>query len=169
MFSKKLTIAVGVAIVTLSSAVKAGDIEDTIVAKVTAAYGGRALISAKSIKITDYNKSPWPGQGESPKQPDFFRDNAELTIDFDGKRKSMLSWRVSRTAKDLERFVFDGTQGRVYDILNFKYTDDTYYSYETIGRSVIRASDTMIARSLTNVSDTAIYQGEASYLSLIHI
>lgn len=147
---------------------QAGETEDAIVAKVVAAYGGDTLMSAKSITITDYGKSPWPGQNGSPGQPDFFRDNAELTINFEGKRKSMLSWRVSRTGKDLDIFVFDGEKGRIYDVLNARYSDEDWLNFESVGRSVVSASDTMIARSLPTAQDSLAYDGDASYRGALH-
>jgi len=141
---------------------------DQIIAKVTKAYGGDVLISATSIEITDYSKNPWPGQGATPELPAFFRDHSILTIDLVGKRKSMLSWRVSRSGKDLDRFVFDGKKGRIYDILNHKYTDDNYYNFENLGRSAERASDTMIARKLALSQAKVAYQGATTYLGQAH-
>ncbi|MEX0299522.1 MAG: hypothetical protein AB3N28_10655 [Kordiimonas sp.] len=168
MFRKTVSLAVTIAVFLSAGLAQAGDIEDAIITKVVKAYGGDALVTAKSIKIIDYSKSLWPGQSEVPSQPDFFRDNAELTVDFLGKRKSMLSWRVSRTAKDLDRFVFDGQKGRIYDVLNHKYSDEPWLTYSTLGARVIRASDTMIARNLQSGTDTVVYGGEVAYRGEIH-
>ena len=143
-------------------------IEQVIVAKVTQAYGGKKLTSLKSIAITEYNKMISPGQGESPKQPGFFRINEVLTIDFGLKRKSLLSWRVSRTSKDLEKSIFDGHNGRIYDILNNKYAQEDWLTFQSTGSAVTRRSDTMIARALSEQSTTISYQGESVYLGALH-
>jgi len=135
-----------------------------IITKVVERYGGKKLTTAKSMTIIDYNKSPWSGQGERANQPGMFRDHSELTIDFESKRKSMLSWRVSRSGKDLERFVFDGKEGRVYDVLNQKYLRDDYYSYQNIGAAVERSSDTMLARFLYQNPLSVTFNGEELYL-----
>lgn len=164
---KKSALAAFAALCVLAPA-QAGETEDAIVAKVVAAYGGDILMTAKSITITDYGKSPWPGQNGSPGQPDFFRDNAELTIDFEGKRKSMLSWRVSRTGKDLDVFVFDGEKGRIYDVLNGKYSDEDWLNFESVGRSVVSASDTMIARTLAGANDSLAHDGDTPYRGALH-
>jgi hypothetical protein len=108
-------------------------IKESIIAKVTEAYGGKRLGSLKSITISDYNKGPWAGQTESPNHSEIWRINEKLTIDFVSKRKSMLSWRVSRSGKDLDRFVFDGIKGRIYDILNQKYSEEDWLTYESVG------------------------------------
>ena len=143
-------------------------IESTIISKVTETYGGKSLTFVKSISITDHNKMISSGQGESPEQPGFFRINEVLTIDFENKRKSMLSWRVSRTSTDLEKFIFDGNQGRIYDILNNKYAQEDWVTYHSTGDSIIRQSDTMIARSLSKNNTKVSYQGEAFYLGSLH-
>jgi len=164
----KKSAAAGLAALCALAPAQAGEIEDAIVAKVTQAYGGDTLVTAKSITITDYGKSPWPGQNGSPGQPDFFRDNAELTIDFEGKRKSMLSWRVSRTGKDLDIFVFDGEKGRIYDVLNAKYSGEDWLNFESLGRSVVGASDTMIARTLADAQDSLAHDGDTPYRGALH-
>lgn len=137
-----------------------------IVDNVIKAYGGKTLTDAKSITIIDHEKRILPGQNEQPNIPDFFRWHSQLTIDFAGQRKSMLQWRVSRAGKDLERFVYDGKTGRVYDIPNQKYTSDDWYSYRTIGRSVSNASDTMLAKKLPEQSVS--YDGKANFRGKAH-
>ncbi|MCO7224353.1 hypothetical protein [Pleionea sp. CnH1-48] len=139
-----------------------------IVEKIVKAYGGNKLTSVKSIEITDYNKSPWSGQSERPDQLDFFRDHSILTIDFENQRKSMLSWRVTRTGKDLDRFVFDGKRGRIYDILNRKYSNEDWLNFESLGRSVIGMSDTMIAHTLANSKEEVEHLEEANYRGSLH-
>ena len=134
--------------------------------KLINAYGGQSLINADSIKLTDYRKSPWPGQGESAQHPDFFRHHSELTIDLKNKRKSLLSWRVSRSAKDLDRLVYDGKKGRIYDILNGKYSDESWLNFNNLGSQEIRLSDTLLARKIslnpdkTKVIDQMYVRGE---------
>lgn len=168
MDSFKKSIAISLAALWAIWPAQAGQPEDAIIAKVTEAYGGATLRDAKSITIVDYSKSPWPGQEGHPGQPDFFRDHAELTIDFEGKRKSMLSWRVSRTGKDLDLFVVNDNEARIYDILNRKYSDEDWLTYASLGRSVLSASDTMMAHALPDISETVVYDGETTYRGALH-
>jgi glyoxylase-like metal-dependent hydrolase (beta-lactamase superfamily II) len=147
---------------------KNGAIEKAIIAKVIKAYGGERLIALKSIVLIDHNKRISSGQGENPHQPGFFRINEELTIDFERNRKSMLSWRVSRTSKDLEKLVFDGKHGRIYDILNHKYSHEDWLNFESTGSAIVRRSDTMLARSLTDKGTNVSYQGDEIYLGVAH-
>ena len=130
------------------SATHAADQAQNISTKLINAYGGQSLIDARTIKLTDYNKSPWSGQGESVHHPDFFRRHSELTIDLKNKRKSLLSWRVSRSAKDLDRLVYDGKEGRIYDILNSKYSDEPWLNFNNLGAQEVRISDTLMARKI---------------------
>ncbi|MCK0069129.1 MBL fold metallo-hydrolase [Kordiimonas laminariae] len=102
------------------------------------------------------------------KQPDFFREKSELLIDFEKRRKTMLSWRVSRTSVDLERFVFDGEKGRLYDILNRKYSDEDWLTFDSVGVSAVRASDTMIARVLPKLLTFAEHVGNGYFRGALH-
>ena len=74
--------------------------EREIIKKVVNAYGGERLSSLLYLTLIDYNKGPWPGESESPEIPEIWRINEELTIDFENKRKSLLSYRVPRTTID---------------------------------------------------------------------
>jgi glyoxylase-like metal-dependent hydrolase (beta-lactamase superfamily II) len=143
-------------------------LEKKLIAKVIQAYGGDKLLLANSMTITDHNKSIAAGQGENPITPGIFRINEVLTIDFNKKRKSMLSWRVSRTSTDLEKFIFDGKEGRIYDILNKKYAKEDWLTYRSTGSGIVMRSDTMIARLLSDNAETAHYNGDISYLGALH-
>lgn len=165
----KVTIAaMGLMLLAPISPVFAGVQEEALINKIVEAYGGDALLSTPRIEITEFKKTLWPGQEGKPGHADFFRENSILTIDFEGERKSMLSWRVSRSGKDLDRFVFDGRRGRVYDLPNKKYEEDDWYDFGTIGRSVTGASDTMIARTLPTLAANARAEGEAWFEGRLH-
>lgn len=141
---------------------------NNLVEKIVASYGGDTLTKAKSIQITDHNKGPWPGESEHPGVPEIWRINEVLTIDFVNKRKSLLSWRVNRTSVDLDKFVFDGKQGRHYDILHNKYSNEDWIRYGSLGGSIIRTSDTMLAYMLNNAADTAEDKGITAYRGKPH-
>ncbi|UTW58466.1 hypothetical protein KFE96_16845 [Kordiimonas sp. SCSIO 12603] len=151
-----------------SVSLQAGDREETIIAKTHQVYGGDYLTLARSINIFEHKKLLWPGQDASLERPDFFREKSELLIDFEKRRKTMLSWRVSRTSVDLERFVFDGEKGRLYDILNQKYSDEDWLTFDSVGASAVRASDTMIARVLPKILTSAEYLGNGYFRGTLH-
>ncbi|WP_411360834.1 hypothetical protein [Pseudidiomarina salilacus] len=132
----------------------------TIVDKVIAAYGGDALLQADSIKVIDYNKGPWPGEGETPAIPELWRINEELTIDFVGQRKSLLSYRVPRTTIDLEKWIQQGDQTIVYDILHEKYSEQNWANFARLGASLERSSDTLHARRLVSLTGELDYAGD---------
>lgn len=132
----------------------------TIVDKVIAAYGGDALLQADSIKVIDYNKGPWPGEGETPAIPELWRINEELTIDFAQQRKSLLSYRVPRTTIDLEKWVQQNGQTIVYDILHEKYSEQNWANFTRLGASLERSSDTLHARRLVSLKGQLDYAGD---------
>ena len=132
----------------------------TIVDKVIAAYGGDALLQADSIKVIDYNKGPWPGEGETPAIPELWRINEELTIDFAQQRKSLLSYRVPRTTIDLEKWIQQNGQTIVYDILHEKYSEQNWANFTRLGASLERSSDTLHARRLVSLKGQLDYAGD---------
>lgn len=131
-----------------------------IVDKVVAAYGGDALLQAESIKVIDYNKGPWPGEGETPDIPELWRINEELTIDFAGQRKSLLSYRVPRTTIDLEKWIQQGDQTIAYDILHKKYSEQNWATFARLGASLERSSDTLHARRLASLKGKLDHAGD---------
>ncbi|CAH9052711.1 hypothetical protein PSECIP111854_01026 [Pseudoalteromonas sp. CIP111854] len=142
--------------------------ESEIISKVINAYGGEALINAKSIKVLDYNKGPWPGESEIPGEPEIWRINEELIIDFENKKKGLLSYRAPRTTLDLEKWIHDGKKTVMYDILHNKYSVEEWASYEWLGSSLIRSSDTLQARRLHTDLKSAQYIGNEYYRGKVH-
>jgi len=168
MHRKIIILLIGLTFLSCIQSAVADTTKDKILKKVISGYGGQTLSGANSISITDFNKGPWFGQSENPGVPEIWRINEILTIDFENKRKSMLSWRVSRTSKDLDRFVFDGVKGRIDDILNKKYAEQDWLTYDSLGRSVSGRSDTMIAYELAAREVKTSYDGEAMYRGIVH-
>lgn len=129
--------------------------ESALIEKVIHAYGGTTLTNATSLAIDDYNKGPWPGESENPGLPEIWRINETLTIDFNNKRKSLLSYRVPRTTVDLEKWIVDENGGKIYDILHHKYSNEDWLNFNNLGASIVRSSDTLHAKRLHNEIKTA--------------
>jgi len=139
-----------------------------IINKVIEAYGGDALKNTKSLKIIDHNKGPWPGESENPGLPEIWRINEELTVDFENKRKSLISYRVPRTTIDLEKWIFDGKDGYIYDILHQKYSTVDWLNYNNLGGPVMRSSDIMHAKQLNDDVKEALFLGHEFYRGKPH-
>ena len=120
----------------------------SVINKVIQAYGGSHLLDASSIEIHDYQKTIFVGESERPEQPEIWQINEKLIIDFKQQRKNLHSWRVSRTGKDLEEMIYDGNEGRVYDILHGKYSVESWVNYKDLGDAIEIKSTPMIARYL---------------------
>lgn len=139
-----------------------------IINKIIEAYGGDTLKKAKSLRIIDHNKGPWPGESENPGLPEIWRINEELTVDFENKRKSLISYRVPRTTIDLEKWIFDGKDGYIYDILHQKYSTVDWLNYDNLGGPVMRSSDLMHAKKLYNDVKEALFLGTEFYRGKPH-
>ena len=169
----KLLVAVCALIFSLSASSQSykalvGEKEIEIISNVIQAYGSSELVNAKSIKIVDYNKGPWPGESEHPGTPEIWRINEELVIDFEKTRKSLLSYRAPRTTLDLEKWVHDGDKTIMYDILHEKYSTENWANYQRLGGSMVRSSDTLQAKRLYNELKSAEYIGDEYYRGKVH-
>ena len=159
------------ALTTFSSQANDGEINaetSAVINKVLQAYGGDKLVNAKAIKLIDHNKGPWKGESENPGIPEIWRINEELVIDFVNQRKSWLSYRVPRTTKDLEKWIFDGKRTVNYDIFHQKYQTVEWAGYDFVGGSIERSSDTMHARQLYSDLQQAEYLGDEPYRGRPH-
>lgn len=139
-----------------------------VIKKISNAYGGEELKSLTSIKIEDYSKNLWPGQNEVPDLPDFWTINEALTIDYKNRKKSLVSWRAVRTITDFEKIIVSEKSGRVYDLVYKKHTDDDWYNFANTGRSIERASDTLIAKQLLENKDSIKLNGKVQYRGTQH-
>ncbi|MBU1310449.1 MAG: hypothetical protein KKE30_13085 [Gammaproteobacteria bacterium] len=135
----------------------------SIIDKMLTAYGGDTLLQANNIKVVDYNKGPWPGEGESPDVPELWRINEELTIDYKNQRKSLLSYRVPRSTLDLEKWVQQGDSTIMYDILHQKYSEESWANFDRLGASLERSSDTLQAKRLAGLTAELEYSGKEYY------
>jgi hypothetical protein len=167
----KLTTTKLILLLTLisSPAALAETIKEDVLAKVSAAYNAKVLTNIEAITLVDYRKNVFPKQSSPDAAPELWRFNEELTIDFENKKKALISWRVNNTNKDLEKYISDEKSGRVYDILHGKYSDDNWYDFANTGGSVERSSDTLIAKKLLmatstfSLIDEVEYQGQPHY------
>lgn len=141
---------------------------DDIIAKLASGYGGNELTSINAITIYDYRKVIFLQQSAPSDIPQFWRFNEELTIDFQNKRKALISWRVNHTNKDLEKYIVDENSSRIYDILHKKYTDDDWYNFANTGESFQRTSDTLIAKTIMSSKDKLKLIDEVQYRGSPH-
>ena len=143
-------------------------VKDDVIAKISAAYDAKILTKINAITLVDYRKNIFPKQSSPTAAPELWRFNEELTIDFENKKKALVSWRVNNTNKDLEKYIADEKSGRVYDILHGKYSDDNWYNFANTGGSVERSSDTLIAKKLLSAPRTFRFIDEVQYQGQPH-
>jgi len=152
-----------------SPSVFSDTLKEEIIAKVSVAYDAKVLTSLKSITLVDYRKNVFSKQSSPLAAPELWRFNEELTIDFENKKKALVSWRVNNTNKDLEKYIVNEETGRIYDILHGKFSDDSWYNFANTGGAIERSSDTLIAKKLllANSNFTIVnevqYQGQPHY------
>lgn len=146
----------------------AGEAEDALIAKVTAAYGGAKLTNLKSIRIEDEYKSGFPGQGYTPTFVEFIDQKQDAQLDLEGERGSIEGWSDNWNFPFSFRTVSAGD-----DIVGINYAAGTYQpaaqpDYYTAFGAVIRVSDTLLAYELGKRAETAEIVGENTYTGRPH-
>jgi glyoxylase-like metal-dependent hydrolase (beta-lactamase superfamily II) len=146
----------------------AGEVEDRIISKVVEAYGAEALTKAKSITIHDNYKLLYTGQGVSPNFTEINKKNVSFTIDFEKQRKSIISWESSGRGTRLNKTVFDGKKATVYDLYHNTYDENEHINFESMGASIERSHDTLLAHLAWISKSTVEYKGEIIHRGAPH-
>jgi hypothetical protein len=75
----------------------AAEKEDSLIAKLTQAYGGDALTNLSSYKIVDHYLSPTTGQSHSPSLMEISSSKQVLHVDIRNNRATYDSWNDGRS------------------------------------------------------------------------
>jgi len=166
-FAKSFMVAASCALA-LSVGVFAGEKEDVLIDKVVAAYGGDALLKLKTLRINDRYKGFRFGQSTTPDEVDLAHYNAQVTIDFETRRKALKWVRGSQPYISLQHQIFDGTGGYYIDHTAQTLAENGGISYASADRRISLMLDTVLARMVTGERDKAVYQGEEDYRGDLH-
>lgn len=142
--------------------------EDAVIAKVVAAYGGKALINAENISIYNNAKRLYREQGQSAHFTEVFQRNVSFTIDFINRRKNLTEWESKERGDRLTQMVFDGSNGRSYDLYHHTYTENNGVNYSNLGSHIIRSHDTLLAHTVWHNKDSVTYVEEAMFRAEPH-
>ena len=146
----------------------AGVKEDAAIDKMIAAYGGDALLELKTLRINDRYKGFRAGQSVSPDEIDLSHYNAQVTIDFENRRKALQWVRGSQPNISLQHQIFDGKKGYFLNHTAKTLTQNEGTTYTNADRRVSLLLDTVLARVTSGARDKAVYKGEENYRGAAH-
>jgi len=92
----------------ISNTTIAGEKEDQLIAKLTQAYGGQALLNLKSYTIVDHYLTPTTGQSHTPSLMEVSESRQVLNVDIDNNRASYDTWSSGRSGSFQGATISDG-------------------------------------------------------------
>lgn len=147
----------------------AGEKEDAIIEKAIAAYGGKALLELKTLRINDAYKSFRRGQSRSPEETDQVRYQTSTTIDFENKRKSMQSYGgVYIRGLYVQHAFFDGNTGYRINHSSKTAAENPRSNFQRVDRGLSWKSDLALVKLLSEARAAATYKGQAFHRGRPH-
>lgn len=146
----------------------AGDVEDALIDKVVAAYGGNALLGLKTLRSNDRYKGFRYGQSVNPDEIDLAHYNALVTVDFENRRKALQWVRGSQPDISLQHQIFDGKLGYSLDHTAQTLVENVGITYASADRRISWLLDTVLARMIADERANSVYQGEENYNGTPH-
>lgn len=141
----------------------AGPAEDALIDKVVTAYGGDALLSATSFRVTNDNRIVSVGQSANPEVTDIALNKSDLFIDYENGRASAENWTRNRAGSFINQAVFDGTTGHVYNHAAKTHSENESLTFMAVGGGTIRTTDVTLVRVLLDNRDQAVKGEDAEY------
>lgn len=146
----------------------AGEKENEIIARMSKAYGGERLSALKGITIYDNYKQLYIDQGVRADETEVFKNNIELTIDFEHNRKSLIEWESKERGTRLTQTIFDGEVTRIYDLYHKTFARNEQFQFSNLAAHIVRLHDTLLAKLAIQEQKTASYVGQSNYRNEIH-
>ena len=151
-----------------SGGAHAGVKEDALIDQMIAAYGGDALLGLKTLRINDRYKGFRFGQSATPDEIDLSHYNAQVTVDFENRRKALQWVRGSHPNISLQHQIFDGDGGYYIDHAAKTLSQNDSITYARADRRVSFLLDTVLAKMIADERAEAVYQGDETYRGDLH-
>lgn len=152
----------------LPIAVCAGEKEDELIAKITAAYGGDAVINLSSFSVEEHFLSPTTGQSNSPSLTEIGNSSQFLLVNVANKKASYDTWFEGRSGGFQNSTVTDGEKAH-----NINYQTKTFGEannadvYAFAGGSM-RTSDAILVHEINKVKDKVTLGEDETYMNRLH-
>lgn len=166
---KGTRVALSLGLVLSAATAFAGEVEDALINKTIAAYGGNALLELKTLRIDDAYKSFRRGQSRSADEVDQVSYQTRTTIDYVGRRKSMQSiGGVYVRGLYVQHAFYNGETG--YNLQHSAETvrENPRASFERADRGLSWRSDIALVKLLSETRADASVAGEAYHRGRPH-
>lgn len=146
----------------------AGEKEDSLIDKLSKAYGGEALTSLSSYKIVDHFLAPTTGQSHTPSLMEVSNIKQILQVDLKNNRAIYDTWNLGRSGAFQGAVISDGEKAYTINYQAGTYGDANSVDPHVFAGGTMRTSDTVLAYELTKVRDKAVLKDDVSFMNRPH-
>lgn len=146
----------------------AGDKEDTLIEKITTAYGGDALVNLSSYKIDEKFISPATGQSNSPSLTEIGSTAQVLVVDIKNNKAVYDNWNEGRGGGFQASTITDGENGQTINYATKTYGTAGNADPHVFAGGTMRTSDTVLVYELNKVKDKAKLLADETYMNRPH-
>ena len=146
----------------------AGEAEDELIAKVTAAYGGDAVVNLTSYKITEGFIAPASGQSHSPDLTEVGRAKQVLLVDTKNNRAVYDTLFDGRGGQFQNATASDGEKAYTINYPAGTYGDAANADPHSFAGGTMRTSDVVLVYELNKAKDKAKIGDDVLYMNRPH-
>lgn len=146
----------------------AGEKEDELIAKITTAYGGDAVVNLRSYQVDEEYIAPTTGQGHSPLLDEIGLSRQVLVVDIENNRSVYDTWGRGRGGENQNSTVSDGEHAHTINYPAGTYGEAGNADPHVFAGGTMRTSDAVLVYELNKVKDQATLGEDESYLSRPH-
>lgn len=139
-----------------------------IVAAVTTAYGGSALLDIENYHITERYIAPATGQSWTPDMINFGYTNQEFVHEISSGKVYFENWFGGRSGVFPSLIISDGEKAHAVNLQTNTYGDAASADPYVIAGGTMRTTDTLLALELIKARQEAQHAGTAVYLNREH-
>jgi len=157
-----------IALLSISGISIAGEKEDQLIAKLTQAYGGDALVNLKSYTIVDHYLTPTTGQSHSPSLMEVSSSKQVLSVDIANSRATYDTWSEGRSGAFQGATISDGEKAYTINYQAQTYGEAANVDPHVFAGGSMRTSDTVLVYELNQVKDTALLKDDVHFMNRPH-
>lgn len=153
---------------TVPFTVIAGEAEDELIAKVTQAYGGDALLNMSNYRIEERYISPTGGQGHRAGLVEIGKSAQVLTVDLKNNKAVYDSWNFGRQGGSQYATVSDGEKAQNINYMAGTYGDAQNADPHVFAGGTMRTTDTVLVYELNRAKAEAKLAEDTRYMNRPH-
>ena len=152
----------------LSLSAWAGEKEDELIAKITAAYGGDAVINLENYQIDERFLNVTYGQGHSPELRELGLGAQNLVVDIKNNKAVYDTWFEGRGGGNQNSTMSDGEKAHTINYQAGTYGEAGNADPHVFAGGTMRTSDTVLVYELNKVKDEAKLEDDVQFMNRLH-